>query len=354
MNKQNEFIYGDFYTASIDVAVLPFALLLAVSTTLISYLIVSKLSSKASPKISINISFTIISIFLLNLFIVLLTNIGVVNGEVSYGYLFILMAIFPIGYLITICYFGQQSNFKLIFVSLIYIVIGLYQTFLGPIFHVLFLSFIRANKKRWFFLSIIIPIIVLAPILIKYKFEARGQTNEDLDDILVISTLFTGRLTTVSTFQYALEQPEQIAKFCDSTEYKNVFVAAMAPIVPRDIIGIQKLKTFNNCLIEYRLQRDVENYSVNSPWFLNIYLLWIQSVSMMIIYVIFTLGLVVSLIGLSNYLFGYNSIIFLTSTIPGFLVSGNVAYLVIPIYFLILMVFYNKLKKSHLYRWNLK
>jgi hypothetical protein len=285
---------------------------------------------------------------------VLLTNIGVVNGEISYGYLFILMAIVPIGYLITICYFGEQSNFRLLFVSLIYIVIGLYQTFLGPIFHVLFLSFLRANKKRWFFLSIIIPIIVLAPILIKYKFEARGQTNEDLDDLLVISTLFTGRLTTVSTFQYALEQPEQIAKFCDSGEYQNVFVAAMAPIFPRDIIGIQKLKTFNNCLIEYRLQRDVDNYSVNSPWFLNVYLLWMQSVSMMIIYVIFTLALVVSLIGLSNYLFGYNSIIFLTSTIPGFLVSGNVAYLVIPIYFLILMVFYNRLKKTHLYNWNLK
>lgn len=341
----DNFIYGDFYTELSNSDVIPISLFLSLLTWGISYYIIVKFSSKKNPRFNLNANLPIVFIFLINLFITVYTGQGVVGAGLNSSYLSIFLAFVPINYLITINFLSGKNKFPLFIISAIYIFIDLYRSFLGAILHVFYLCFVTIRSKKFILISIISILLISQPLL-EYKNEKRGSNEINFDIELVIKVI-TSRLTLISTFQFGIENAERLSYMCNSDEYANIMVSSITAVIPKKLLGIESSKTFNNCLIEYHLNRIVDDSSVNSPWILNLYLNLLHSNIGFFFYFSYSIFLISFLMFITNYLFGYNSIVFSSITIPSFISTGNILYLSIPLYFLSIILLFNILLRNN-------
>ncbi len=274
-----------------------------------------------------------------NLFLTVFGEVGSAVTNVK-GAFSILTTIIPISYLLLALGTGR-IGWRFNFAALFFILIDLYRVLLGALFFCFYIFISKASRKLIFTAILMLPIIYLtAGELIKYKSEARGFEVDNVQAI-VLDTV-SKRISSTPTLLYGLSNLEDLSLYCHSENYASQYEAAILSIIPKIIFGIQWVKTYNNCLIEYRWSASIDDSSVNSPWLLNLLLLWNYSIVELFSYAFLTLTLIIYILKMSNYLFGLNSEIVKYWLVFQFIWTGNILHLTIPAYFLSMLFIYHK------------
>jgi hypothetical protein len=168
---------------------------------------------------------------------------------------------------------------------------------------------------------------------------------DSFDFLLLEAT--SSRISTTITNSYGLDRLDDLSKMCHSSNYSSQYIAAGLSVVPKNLFGLKWVKTYNNCLIEHRLGQSVDDSSVNSPWLLNLAMIWEYDVIQFFMYFLFSSGLIYFLIKCSNFFFGYKSNIIKYWIIFMFVWTGNILTLTIPLYAFGVLLLYFRIKSSN-------
>jgi hypothetical protein len=336
---------GDFTSKISNFDGLEISLAISVFNWILLYLFSIKSIVNGSPRIIIEPSYFVLFIFIVNLFITVIGEVGKI-GSTEINKLSILTTIVPISYLFLLISMGDVKNIKYIICAIILLSIDIYRGFIGAFIKILYVGFIR-GKINIVYAIITLPVIYYAGVgLLEYKAQSRGliyaeEKNDLMDKV-------TARISTISTVEYVISNSEALSKKCSSDEYASQFEAAIISVLPKKILGISSPRTFNNCLIDYFTNSYIENSSVNSPWIINIYLTFLQGFWDLAGYLSLTSVFIFGIIKISNYLFLKNAILINFWVLYEFLQSGNILHLTIPLYFLIVVYGFCKLKKYYI------
>ncbi len=338
---RNEFITGDFGDTLRNKKYVIYALITAV----VSILLVLALTilTNNSNKIKRNLKNTWITvlIFFLNYFITDYANIGNVIDKGA-SYLSIIATLIPINYLI-LSLSLEKFNFKFLLSAALFIIIDIKRILLGAVLKIVYIFFIRAKKLYLFLFILMLPLFFsVFTNLITFKLNNRGINPENFENLLIDN--ITTRLATVPTYSYAYGEINDLTNFCHSTEYASQYIAAILSIIPKKIFGIEYVKTYNNCLIEYRLGKKIDDSSVNSPYLLNIVLNFRYSLISFIYYLFLTILLIYLIIRLINKIYGFEGLFIKFWVLFEFFSTGNILHLTIPLYFFVIVLLYEKIK----------
>ncbi|MCD4486437.1 oligosaccharide repeat unit polymerase [Chromobacterium vaccinii] len=337
-------LYGDFFSPLLNEDTLPISLLVSILTWVFAYTVYWVSRTEKKPKLEIDTTWPILLIYFLNLILTVTSNVGHVQAATKSG-LSILTTIIPINYLILVNAAQAKLNKKFHLAALIFVVIDLYRLLLGATLKVAYISLTKWTRKKLFFLVILSPIlIVLVQQLIEYKNDARG-IKSSVESNLLINTI-SSRITLVPTIHYIASNSADISNFCTQEEYATVWKSAALSVLPKNLLGIDWPKTYNNCLIEYHLKASVDDSSVNFPWLMSLYVASIHSLLDFIAMFTFTAGLLLIILKASNSLLGRNGAIFKAWIVYEYFGSGNILHLTIPLYFLTILFIYSKLKQK--------
>jgi len=338
---ESHFIEGDFSIPVMSPEVLPAALALALLTWTIPYLL-ERLTRRTGPsRLVVPDSNWILLIFLANLAITIVGDVGH-SIRASRSGLSILTTLVPTNYLILVMA-TQRVNGRFLIASAIFGLTDLYRIMLGSFFKLFYLYVIRARH-------LVLASVLLMPIayfgslaLIDYKFEQRGLSRPKTENVVLDSV--TRRIASVTSFAYGLDHAPGLAIACHGEPYASQYTAALLSVIPKRMFGLEFVKTYNNCLIEYRLGRPVDDSSVNSPWLLNLLLASKHGASQLLSYLLLTSSFLVVITVFSNFLFGENAGLFKYWVYFEFFWTGNIQPLTIPTYFLALLFVIHQLQR---------
>ena len=188
------------------------------------------------------------------------------------------------------------------------------------------------------------PILFYATnLLVEYKLESRGIDAGKYENLVLDN--ITSRISVISTFQYGIEDISNLSKSCNGDQYSSQWYAAAISIVPKSMFGIDSPRTFNNCLIDTFLNKKIEDSSVNSPYLLNLYITYKNSIIDFISYLLLTSILLGIIIKMANLLLGYAGLLLKSWVIIEFFATGNILHLTIPLYFLGIIWIYVYIKE---------
>lgn len=342
--KETGFLRGDFSTPVYDSNVATPAFLLSIFSWVGTYLVTRWTQVRHAPRIAIPQSNWVLLIFAVNYFITVVGDVGNVLSATKSG-LSIITTLIPVNLLI-LALAVQQTSWRFFVCAILLVLIDLQRLLLGATFQMVYL-FIAKASRLWLLVALVcLPLlIIIGTELVKFKYEARNMEINDVETLLINSV--TSRISSTNTFVYGLGSLDDLSKFCHTQDYSSQYFAAVLSVVPKKIFGLEWVKTYNNCLIEYRLSRDVADSSVNSPWLLNLMMLWQYDVLKCILYLFFTVSFLFLFVVASNYFFGNSAAIIKYWLLFMFVWTGNILLLTIPTYaFLILYIFYRMHGKS--------
>ncbi|WP_155295279.1 oligosaccharide repeat unit polymerase [Chromobacterium violaceum] len=343
--ESDGYLYGDFFSPLLNRDIFPFSLLISMSTWVFAYLVYRVTRSDKNPKLQLDTTWPILIIYFLNLIVTVTSNVGHVQGGATSS-LAILTTIIPINYLILINAAQPKLNRKFQAAAVVFMVIDLYRLLLGATLKVAYISLVKWTRRKLIIVTILAPVLFfVAQALVEYKNDARGiKTN--ISSNLVLNTI-SSRITLLPTIHYVITNADAVSRFCANDEYASVWETAVLSVLPKKILGIEWPKTYNNCLIEYHLKASVDDSSVNFPWLMSLYITFIRSSLDFFAMFFFTTALLLVIVKFSNSLLGRNGSIFNAWIIYEYFGSGNILHLTIPLYFLIVLFIYSKLKKQN-------
>lgn len=335
-------ISGDFQTEKFSNDTLELALVLSILGWWLVFALVTITKTKDEPRDLFWNGWWVILVFIANLVITYATNIGsAITPSVSK--LSILTTIIPLNYLILVI--GRKGiKIRFLITSFMFIAIDLYRVLLGAIFEVFYIYCCLVTKKILILFVMLMPLLFyMGNEIVIYKYETRGMRIFDAENILLKTT--TARIASTLPLAYGLSNIEELAEQCHNEDYASQYEAALLAVIPKRIFGIEWVKTYNNCLIEQRLGRKVEESGVNSPLILNVIIAISNNFIKGVGYLLFILSLIILIIKISNYCFGNESDLYKYWVIFQYIWTGNILGLMIPLYFLLLIsltVIYNK------------
>ena len=338
------YLGGDFsMSMSVDSDFI-FSLILSISIWIIAYVIFRLTRSSGPTRVSIPVTSIVLLIFIFNLILTIWGNVGHAL-DTAKSQLSILTTLIPINYLILVNAQQPKLDKKFFLAAFILAVVDLYRLLLGGIFKLVYITLMRASRRLFFVMLLALPLSFLAvQALVSYKFESRGMPLDDVEEVVV--DIVTARIGTLSTTHFMLSNAAELAKFCHRADYASPWLAAGLSVIPKRIFDLDYVKTYNNCLIEFSLNRDVSDSGVNSPWLMTLYIETMSSLENFLSYFLLTAGLLYAIVKAANYLFGASGDIFKLWVIFEFMWTGNILHLTIPLYFLCLMLLYLWIKKS--------
>lgn len=337
------FLGGDFYMSMPVDSSLLISLGISISIWILTYLLFIYTRGEGQARVNVSVTRLVLLLFIFNLVITILGNIGNVLSATKSPLSF-LTTLIPINYLILVNAQEKNLNKKFFAASIILIVIDLYRLLLGAVLKLGYISLMRANRKQLLSMIILLPLMIV-PIqaLVTYKFETRGIPLDDAGEVVV--DIVTARIATLSTVHYIASNANELADYCHRSDYSSAWLAAALSVIPKSIFGLEYVKTYNNCIIEYHVGGPVPDSSVNSPWLMTLYVEALSGSVNLFSYLILTLGLLYAIIMTSNYLFGAEGDLFKLWVIFEFMWTGNILHLTIPLYFLSVLLFFHWLKK---------
>lgn len=337
------FLSGDFSMPVPVGADVLSSLALSISIWVVTYVLFLLTRSDGPTRVTVPMNLPVLLLFVFNLVITLWGNVGYVQST-SKSPISFLTTLIPINYLILVNAQQPKLNKKFFLASLILVVIDLYRLLLGAVFKVGYITLVRASRKLLFAMVLSLPLTVVGlQALVSYKFASRGAAIDNVEEVVV--DVITARVATLSTVHYMTAYDTGLAEFCHREDYSSPWLAAALSVIPKGIFGLEFVKTYNNCLIEFHLARSVPDSSVNSPWLLTMYIEALSGPLYFISYALLTCGLLFAIIKLANYLFGRSGDIFKLWVIFEFMWTGNILHLTIPLYFLCLLLFYVGVRK---------
>lgn len=336
--SERGYLGGDFYM-SMDVGSdLIFSLVLSILIWILAYVIFRLTRSAGPVRVSIPVTPLVLLIFVFNFALTVWGNIGHAL-DANKSQLSILTTLIPINYLILVNAQQPKLDKKFFLAAFILAIVDLYRLLLGGIFKLVYIALMRMSRRLLLVMLLTLPLSFLAvQALVSYKFESRGMPLGDVEEVVV--DIVTARIATLSTTHFILSNADELAKFCHRPDYASPWLAAGLSVIPKRIFDLDYVKTYNNCLIEFSLNRDVSDSGVNSPWLMTLYIETMGSLSNFLSYFALTAGLLFTIIKVANYLFGASGDIFKLWVIFEFMWTGNILHLTIPLYFLCLMLFY--------------
>jgi hypothetical protein len=339
------FLGGDFRMSMPVDSSLLISLVISISIWMLTYVIFKATKEDGHTRVNIPVTNIVLILFIFNFIVTVLGNVGSVLSE-NKSPISILTTLIPINYLILINAQVPNLNKKFIIAALILVIIDLYRLLLGAILKLGYIIVMRVNRKQLLAIVMALP-LTLFPIqaLVTYKFETRGMPLDDVEDVVV--DVVTARIATLSTVHFIASNASELADYCHRSDYSSPWIAAGLSVIPKSIFGLEYVKTYNNCIIEYHLGRSVQDSSVNSPWLMTLYVEAISGFINFISYLILTGGILCAIIKISNFLFGASGDLFKLWVIFEFMWTGNILHLTIPLYFLIVILFYYFMKKHH-------
>jgi hypothetical protein len=342
--SESFFIEGDFSIPLKNPDILSSALGLALLTWTLPYLLERLTRRKEPSRLVIPDSNWILLIFVANLVITVVGDVGH-SIRASHSALSILTTLVPIHYLILVMG-SQKLTGRFVIASVLYGSTELYRVMLGGFFKLFYLYIVRA--RRLMLMSVLLMPVgyLVASTLIDYKFEQRGLLRQNTENFVLDSV--TRRIASVTSFAYGLDDSTGLALACHEEPYASQFTAAFFSVIPKRMFGLDFVKTYNNCLIEHRLGRPVDDSSVNSPWLLNLTLTAKYNALQLLSYLLLTVLLLCLTTTLSNFLLGENASIFKYWIYVEFFWTGNILQLTIPTYFLILLLVFYQLQRPAL------
>jgi hypothetical protein len=343
--SERGFLGGDFSMSMPVDSSLLISLGISISIWMLTYIIFKATKADGHTRVTIPVTSIVLLLFVFNFLVTVLGDVGRVLSATKSPISF-LTTLIPINYLILINAQEPKLNKKFFIAAIILVLIDLYRLLLGAVLKLGYITMMRVNRKQLLAIVIALP-LTLFPIqaLVTYKFEARGIPLDDVGDVVV--DVVTARIATLSTVHYMASNASELADYCHRSDYSSPWIAAGLSIIPKSIFGLEYAKTYNNCIIEYYLDRSVPDSSVNSPWLMTLYVEAISGLGNLISYLILTAGILCAIIKISNFLFGASADLFKLWVIFEFMWTGNILHLTIPLYFLIVLSFYYFIKKYH-------
>lgn len=337
------FLSGDFTMPVPETADLSVSLGISIAIWIATYVLYMTTRSIGPTRVHVEMTPAVLLLFVFNFVITVWGNIGYVQAT-SKNPLSFLTTLIPINYLILVVAQQQKLSKKFFLAAAILAVIDLFRLLLGAVFKLGYIMLMRASRKMLVALVLTLPLSVLAlQTLVAYKFESRGAALDNVEQ--VVFDVITSRIATLSTVHYMTAYDTGLAEFCHRAEYASPWYAASLSVIPKGIFGLDYVKTYNNCLIEFHLARSISDSSVNSPWLLTLYIEALSGPALLVSYLLLTVALLFAIIKIANYLFGANGDIFKLWVIFEFMWTGNILHLTIPLYFLCLLLVYLALKK---------
>jgi hypothetical protein len=342
--SEKEFLSGDFSMSMPVDSSLMISLGISISIWILTYVIFKATKADGQARVTIPVTTTVLSLFVFNFLLTVFGGVGSVLSE-NKSPIGFLTTLIPINYLILINAQEQKLNKKFYIAAIIFFLIDLYRLLLGAVLKLGYISLMRVNRRQMLAIVISLPLTFYAvQALVTYKFEARGVPLDDVGEVLV--DVVTARVATLSTVHYMASNARELADYCHGSDYSSPWIAAGLSVIPKSIFGIEYVKTYNNCTIEHYLGRTVSDSSVNSPWLMILYVEAISGLGNFISYLILTAGILCAIIKVSNFLFGASADIFKLWVIFEFMWTGNILHLTIPLYFLLVILFFYWLKKN--------
>jgi len=342
--SESGYLGGDFSKSMTVGPDLVFSLALSALIWLITYIIFWISRSDESAKVYIPVTFPVLLIFAFNLILTVWTNVGYALDATKSEFS-ILTTLIPINYLILVNAQQPKLDKKFFIAAVILAVVDLYRLLLGGIFKLVYITLMRANRKLIFAIFLTLPLsFVAVQTLLIYKFESRGIRSDHIEEAVV--GVVTARIATLSTTHFMFSNADELVRFCHKEDYASPWLAAGLSVIPKKIFGLEYVKTYNNCLIEFNLNRDVPDSGVNSPWLMTLHIESLGDLTNFLSYFVLTAGLLYAIIKIANYLFGASGDIFKMWVIFEFMWTGNILHLTIPFYFLCLILFYLWIKKG--------
>lgn len=337
------YLSGDFYMPVPPGADLWMSLCLSIGVWVATYVLFIATRSNGPTRMRVEMTWVVLLLYVFNLVITVWGNVGNVAAT-SKSPISFLTTLIPINYLILVNAQQPKLNRKFWLAAVILAVIDLYRLLLGALFKLGYITLMRANRKLLVAIVLTLPLSVVAlQKLVTYKFESRGGQIDNVEQ--VVFDVITARIATLSTVHYMTAYDTGLAEFCHRADYASPWYAAALSVIPKGIFGLEFVKTYNNCLIEFHLARSVPDSSVNSPWLLTLYVEALSGPALFVSYLALTCALLFAIIKIANYLFGAGGDIFKLWVIFEFMWTGNILHLTIPLYFLSLLLFYRAMTR---------
>lgn len=342
--SERGYLGGDFHMSmSVDSGLI-FSLGLSITFWIITYVLFQLAKNSGPTRISVHVTPVVLFIFTFNLILTVWGNIGHAL-ETTKSQLSIITTLIPINYLILVIAQQPKLNKKFFLAVFIFAIVDFYRLLLGAVLKLAYIILMHASRRWLFAILLTLPLTLLAvQALVSYKFESRGIPLNNVEEVVL--DVVTARIATLSTTHYMLLNAKELAEFCHLPDYSSPWLAAVLSVIPKKIFNLEYVKTYNNCLIEFNLNRSVSDSSVNSPWLMTLYIEATSGILDFLSYFILTAGLLCAIVKVSNYLFGAAGDIFKLWVIFEFMWTGNIFHLTIPFYFLCLLLFYIWVKKS--------
>ena len=333
-------IGGDFQTNYGNVSSLNYGLLISILSWIVVIFLSKLTTTKKEPRFIPKIGFPILILFAFNFFLTYYLDIGnVINKGASP--LSFLTTLIPINYFIFIVFMSFKSRANSILSIILFLGTDLFRFMIGGFFKVFYLSLSFFYQKKKYLILALPIIFILSNFIINYKIMTRTGLNVDLKTSDIIE-IVSSRISSFNSNAYIVDNHSSLDYLCNNFNYDKFYTAAMLSVIPKKIFGLEYVKTYNNCLIENRVKREVFDSSVNAPFLSIIFLLKAHALKLAG-FLLLIITLFVFIIKFSNYLFGYYAIPFNFWVLFEFFWTGNILTLTIPAYFILIIFLYFKL-----------
>lgn len=325
-----EFRFGDFAKpGQISVNALILATLNWLLAMCVCLLTVSKNNGIA---IRFPVNFVTI-LFVGNFLLTYFGSVGQIGAaKSSLGFL---TTLFPINYMIFVIAADKHYERIRPFAFAMLLLIDLFRLLFGAFLKIAVIIYSKIRVNKWSPILVVL-IFVLTPIVIEQKYKLR---NLSIDTEAVIVQGFVSRIAMTNTFDYVLEDIEDLSVKCNTHLYSAALPLYGLSLIPKSIFGLSYPKTLNNCLIETYVGSEVRDSSVNAPLIASILLKSYGGISFNSFeFITINLMMLVVFIALCNLVFGATGGILKLWVVFEFFWTGNILTLSIPIYFCALML----------------
>ena len=325
-----EFRFGDFAKpGQISANALVLATLNWLLAMCVCLLTVSEKNGNAI-RLPVNL---VTTLFVGNFLLTFFGSVGHIGAaKSSFGFL---TTLFPINYMIFVIAADKHYERIRPFAFAMLILIDLSRLLFGAFLKiaVIIYSKIGINKRS---MILMVFIFALTPIVIEQKYRLRDLP---IDTEVVLVQGFVSRIAMTNTFDYVLEDIEDLSVKCNTHLYSAALPLYGLSLIPKSIFGLSYSKSLNNCLIETYTGSEVRDSSVNTPLIASILLKSYGGISFNSFeFITINLMMLVVFVTLCNFVFGASGGILKLWVIFEFFWTGNILTLSIPIYFCTLML----------------
>lgn len=276
-----------------------------------------------------------------NLSLTFFGSVGVIGvAKSSFGFL---TTLFPINYMVFLIAADKHYVRIRPYAYVMLLLVDITRFLFGAFFKLAVIIFTKIKFNIYIFI-VLIALSALLPMLITEKYKMR---NISITPETVIVQGLVSRIAMTNSFDYILEDLDELAANCNSNSYSASLSLFGLSLIPKSVFGLSYPKSTNNCLIETYLGVEIEDSSVNAPLVGSLIIKFHRGWSFNFLEFLFVnTVMLVFFISLCNIVFGANGGILKLWVVFEFFWTGNVLTLSIPIYFCILMLIISAISRG--------